>query len=241
MRERPYSRFLYLFIAGVALIGLPLQVSYLYGHHLTQEWSQIWDKLTGTNVILMGLLIGLCVGLLRASFSKFLLPLTLAIMIFNNVIVGMDGADFTLLETFVASLSLGALSLWIISRRSYKAMTNRSLQWWRSDPRYELNVPVKLGLNELERQDFSTFDISRSGVFVKTNSEQGILNDPKLKLGGNFLLYFKDSKSPVNVEVVRHQISQSGKYMQGLGLKFVDLKTHQKALIQDLIRNQVGH
>lgn len=230
MKTKPVTAYLIGLGLLVLAASFPIQISFWFDHHLIDEFSSILKKLTWLNYTVIAALAFTGYQVITANLNKTTPLILFAIVGFNNYIVGRDGGLYSMMNTLVATGALGIMIGLFVNSEMFKILSNKRLQWWRSAPRKRVQVPIRVAILQLQKENWKTIDVSSSGMFLKAENEE-ILNHPKLKVGSHFPIYFKDQNSPVNVEIVRKQKDRKGRYNGGIGLRFVDLKSHQRNVI----------
>lgn len=230
MRTKPLAAYL----IGIALLfvaaSFPAQISYWFGHHLFDEFGAILQKLTWLNYTVILALAFAAYQVMAASLTKMTPLILFGIVGFNNYVVGKDGGLYSMMNTLLATAALGIMLSLFVKSKLFKVLSDKKLQWWRSAPRKRVQIPIRMAIHQLQKESWKTIDVSSTGMFLKAENEE-VLNHPKLKVGSHFPIYFKDQNSPVNVEIVRKQKDRKGRYNGGIGLRFIDVKSHQRSVI----------
>lgn len=230
MRTMPKALFLFsLCMMGVA-IGLPIQSVYL------QDFENMFQTLTLLNIFIMITSAMTAVAAFKAHKSfRYLLPITIVAVVFNNWWVGYVGFNFNLLETSAASLSFLVLCSVLLEKNTFKVLCNPKLKWWHVPLRSKIAIPVTLAPLRGPVLTKKSFDISESGFFL-----QGLEKEEfeRLNVGEKFSVCFCFSriiKVRCAAKVVR-KCTENGSYPSGVGLQFEGLTSQIKSAIKNLSR-----
>jgi hypothetical protein len=232
MKSKPTAAYI---IGGALLLvaaSFPAQISYWFDHHLINEFSAILSKLTWLNYIVIGSLAFAGYQTMTANLNKVTPLVLFGLVGLNNYVVGRDGGLYSMVNTMLATAALGITLTVFVRSNLFKVLSDKRQQWWRSATRKRVQVPIRLAIQQLQKENWKTIDISSTGMFLKAENGD-VLKHPKLKVGSHFPIYIENQTSPINVEIVRKQTDKKGRYNGGIGLRFVDLQSHQRSLISE--------
>ncbi|MEK6627009.1 MAG: PilZ domain-containing protein [Bdellovibrionota bacterium] len=229
MRKRPLALLLFSICMMTIALSLPLQVVYL------QDVESLFQMLTWLNIFIMALCVATAVAVFKLHKSfHYLLPITIAAVIFNNWWVGYVGFNYNLTETSIASLSFLILCSVLLEKKAIKVLRSPKLKWWDVPLRSKIEIPVSLSPS-LRGQVLikKSFDISESGFFLQglEKSEFDSLN-----VGEKFgvcLHFSKILKIRCEAKIVRKS-AQNGSYPSGIGLQFEKIDAQIKSTIKQL-------
>jgi len=216
MPKRPLLFTLLALLHLVIVISFPLQIMYIYGHKLA-EWPLIMAKLSWLNFLVMGLSsVNVVMSLNASHWLKYSLPVTIIVVAVNNYFVSYYGADYTLLETSMASLVFALIHSTLFFFKSSSILEHPSLRWWLVPRRHQLQIPVWIEQKDGELISFKTFDLSKNGAFIAG----GDLPD-NLKEGDEFNLAVRgeDMTYSVKAKIIRKS-EPLGHYPRGVGIRF---------------------
>lgn len=200
-----------------------------------ENYENVLQSLT----VLNGLVASLCIATALAIYNlhksfRFLLPLTLSTIVFNNWWVGNTGFDFSLNETTLASLIFAGLGCILLEKNSFKLLRNPKLKWWNVPARKKTAMPVSLSKLRGGFLEKKAFDISESGMFIPMQEGDDFKNyqvGERIELNLHFNLILKVR---CEARIVRMS-PRHGNYPTGLGLQFIDMNRVDKSIIKKLI------
>lgn len=230
MKTKPIAAYLIGAIFFAIAASFPFQISFWYEHDLVQEFGSIWAKLTWLNLLVMSMLSYFGYQIMSANLNKVTPMILFSIIGFNNYVVGLDGELYTMLSTLLATATVGIALLAFSRTKLFHVLCDKNRQWWRAAPRKRVQVPIRVAIHQLQQEAWKSIDMSSTGMFLKAENDIA-LDHPKLKVGSHFPIYLEDTNSPIDVEIVRKTKSKNGRYTAGLGLKFINLKNHQRSIL----------
>lgn len=227
MKTRPLQfDFLKIILAGI-IVSFPVQIMLLYGHP-PWEVPAILAKIS----ILNWLVISSCLYAIQLAHHAdrkllWFLPLTTALVGWNNHIVGYVGVDFSTTHTFLGTLAFASVNSIFLAPSVRFIFKYPNKRWWQTESRYKTQVQVFVNpLRGGEGFYTDTFDLSHGGTFIPLHDQQMRFFDSGEKLTLSFTLgTFRSLRC--NAIVVRNA-QANGMYPQGMGIKFLDLSRNQK-------------
>ena len=228
MRKRPLSlTFFSFFMVGV-FFSLPLQAIY------QQDLENLIRSLTLLNIMVALLCLLSAIAAYCAHKSiRYLLPITIVTVIFNNWWVGYVGFNYNLTQTSIASLSFIALCSLLLERNSFQVLSNPKLKWWNIAVRQKTQIPVTLALLHGETLLKKSFDISESGIFLQGLEKAEF---ERLRVGEKLRLclhFGKILKIRCSAKIVR-KTEALGIYPSGIGFQFEESDEKIRAAIRNL-------
>ena len=228
------------YFAALALmlmaLSFPLQVMFLYGHHWN-ETGAIFSKLTWVNwLVVASFIAGSYLYFHASRLILILTPIILGLVAFNNYIVGQFAADFSLLQTSLATLGVGLVFTPLLMPSSKVVLKDPKRRWWRRSKRVNKRVSATLNPFVGEMIHAQTFDVSKSGAFVCLDGTHQELP----KVGDTIRVSFNvNSMKKIRCEAVVVRIAEaSGHYPRGMGLRFTEMdKLYEKSFGQFLSSN----
>jgi hypothetical protein len=231
MKSRPLMITLFSILLISIGFSVPVQAMFL------QNYENFFRSLTVLNVVMASLCILSAVAVYHVHKSfRYLLPLTLATVIFNNWWVGYVGFDFSMNETTLASFAFAGVFCSLLEKKTFQVLRNPKLKWWHVAARKKLSIPVslkKLRGNTLVKK---AFDISESGVFLQ-GLEQDEFQNYRVGERIELDLHFNEIlKIRCQARVVRKSESQ-GVYPAGIGLQFAENDVRTRSTIKRLVND----
>lgn len=230
MKSRPLAITIFsLILLGVGL-SVPLQAAYL------ENFDNVFRSLTVLNLVMAGLCLmtAIAVFTVHSSF-KYLLPVTIATVVFNNWWVGHVGLDFTMMETAAASFAFAALCCSLLEKNAFSVLRNPKLKWWNVAVRKKISIPVTLKKLRGKALDIRAFDISESGMFLQDVGKEEFRHyevGERIEID----LHFNEIlKVRCEAKVVR-KTHRQGIYPAGIGLQFTEKNRQTKSTLQRLVR-----
>lgn len=230
MRKRPLALYIFCICMMAIALSLPVQAVYI------QDFENIFQMLTWLNIFIMIVCAMTAVAAFRVHKSlRYLLPVTIIAVVFNNWWVGYVGFNFNIYETSVASLSFLALCSVLLEKNTFKVLCNPKLKWWDAPVRSKIEIPVSLS-PKIRGQVLTkkSFDISESGFFLQGLEKEEL---ERLIIGEKFnvCLYFNDLiKIRCAAKIVRKSSAENGRYPLGIGLQFEEIDDQIRSTIKKL-------
>lgn len=215
-------------------LSFPLQAALLFGH-TPSEVSAILQKLTLLNWSVIALSLLSAAALFRASKSTaILVPLTIAAVVCNNLVVGLYNTHFDLLTTSFASVGFALLFTPLAREPVRKALANPQYRWWRSSKRQRKHIDAILNPIKGATLCASTFDLSETGAFIAVPDAEDLsmLSEGqllRLNLSLNSVRHIR-----CDAVIVRASLP-NGSYPAGYGIRFVDLDSKQKRRLRQFL------
>ncbi len=220
-------------------LSFPLQVMFLYGHPWT-ETQAIFAKMTSLNwLIAFAFILGAYFYYQASRGILFFAPVLLALVAFNNYIVGNFGADFSLQQTTIATLLSAGLFVPLALPSSQVILKDPKRRWWRASKRYSRKVGATLNPYVGDMVQGETFDVSKTGAFVCLDE---LDNLPKI--GDTVRVSLNvSSMRKIRCEAVVVRIAEpQGRYPKGMGIRFTEMsKTNEKCFEKFLSKDSLSH
>lgn len=220
MRNKPlYLKLFPIFSFGIAL-SFPIQISILYGIELSNI-SKIISMLTPLNILSMMILI--IAGSMTMSLSRKIyktIPLLIFVLFVNNLMVGLYGTDYNLIQVGLSFLLLGLSLKPFYSHQIMNVIYNPKLRWWKTAQRYHVRKPMLLSVGDLEIHTEAT-NLSKTGLFTKIDNDKDfdllqVDQIVKLNVQG-------DKDISINARIVRKAEEEN---LSGFGLEIIKNKDH---------------
>lgn len=239
----------FLLLAAIFLgivMSFPVQLYWLYGHSLGQ-WQSLIHKVSLLNVcVMLGLILHVPLLLWTSRWLLVTLPALVALVSWNNYVVGSFAYDYSPEETVAASIAFGLLcaSLFLF-RDARQVIWNPKARWWATPRRVKASVPICIHPFVKRTLRARAFDISVTGLFVPFDDcydNDGVTPVPErlLSVGDFASVSIKLSQTTTlhcEAEVVR--LSESnGSYPSGMGLRLHGLDPRERACLSGFIREQ---
>lgn len=234
MKKRPLYLNMMMILHVCLIISFFVQIAWIYNHHLIFDVFIIWDKLTLLNKVLM-LLFALSIPL-YAKASRLLLlllPINFYLIFLNNNIVATYGQDFSVWQANSAGFLYILANLYLLSHKNLKIILNPLARWWRCSKRLPLSLPVKLITSNGVVLETKTFEISKTGAFLKTYADE-------LKAGESIKIEIPTPSGlfELQAKIVRKSAPQ-GHYPAGIGVHFSKLGLGGRLFLEKLTSNSV--
>lgn len=227
MRERPliYNGLsLFNFIVAIAI---PLQIALIFKHG-PSEFNYILDKITFTNWIVMITCAMSSVAFYHAHKSlRYLIPLTMVSVFINNLIIARYGMDFSAETIFFSTIIFLAIQGSLFLAKESNLIRNQHMRWWLIPKRYPIHSKVFLIKGNEKILLGETYDISRTGLFLKYDAHFKEEHVPALTTGEDLHIEVDiDENSHIisDATIVRKSLAK-GTYPAGIGMRFKDLST----------------
>lgn len=205
------------FIFIALALSFPVQIMFMFK---LPPWhiGILASKLTPLNYLLMGLFLYTAYLTYKTNKLVFIiLPIVNFFVFLNNFIVAEYGQVFTHTQTVVASTAFLLLTLSFYQKDIYQVYSDLKFRWWLTSPRFKRQIPITIHYQG-EKFQTSTFDISKTGMFIKTDDLYRIF---KIENNKEIELSFKINNRTMKLTatVVRKSIAK-GQYPAGIGVHF---------------------
>ena len=214
------------FLVAVAA-AIPLQIMVIYGH-APWEVGAVLAKFAPLNWAVIAL--GLLTAYLVFEASLWLLaalPAWVALVFYNNWLVGSFEGHFSMTLTALASLSLVVALVAFVNREMLKVILSPTSRWWRTPVRKRVAMSIRLKLHTCQKRKpldelyVQTFDLSESGAFIPV--KEGDMKDMAPGTQCYVSLPVRGvSYLQCRAEIVRHTQGRGG-YPSGVGIRFLGL------------------
>jgi hypothetical protein len=201
-------------VLAVNALGMPMQAMLLYGH-APWEWAAVWAKLAPQNVLVLVLAPPAALGLWRVRRWGWwmVVGFCLAVAINNLILLQYPSTYPRILILLGAGVALVGLA-WFGTPGVLLLFRDPSRHWWRAATRYSLAVPVQIHLPGKPPATATTYNVSRSGMFLTGVSEDLAPGD---RIGVDLCLGSR--RVSCSASVVRHSMN-CGSHPEGFGLRF---------------------
>lgn len=250
MKTKPKGLiFLSLFLFSVAA-SLPIQVMILYGN-TPFEANAILSKLAPLNWLVM--VLASVTAFLAYRASTWLIvaaPALIGVVLHNNWLVAEAGTDYSPLAAGVSSgfflLSMGL----ILAKDTRDVILNPERRWWLIPTRKHVTLEAQIDSGSRHFETM-TYDISETGAFLRLSTVAGGKvghRDDAERLLTEFPVGSKFALSVIlqnlrsihcRAEVVR-MTPACGKYPDGIGIKFLHLKSRDRKLLHNYLGGREG-
>ena len=240
MKEKPIIfNFLWVFFAAIA-ISLPLQVAHLYEHDLASftEWQSILMKLTPLNwLVAFATLCNAYLCFKASPHIRYTIPTSIILVGINNFFVGSWGTDFSLLLTWIATLAYAIMSYSYIYAHGLEAIENPHKQWWKIPKRMKRSYPVWIEWNGERKLLAKTFDISKTGAFISSLTQNPNLFPDDLAIGEKVRVLIGTNQGELKIPatIIRKERMARGLYPSGLGVSFDQMAISQNFLLRRVL------
>lgn len=218
MKKRPWTMTFFAIMHGAIAFGIPLQIMWIYDHHLVNDFSMIWHKIGVLNMlVILSSLVNAALFWRASQYILYTMPMSFLLMALNNYFVSSLGEDFTISQTAFATLLFIFPHFLLLHHKSSQVFWSQDLRWWLCPKRYPFGLPIMLQTSKGERIETHTFDISETGAFIKVNLEE-------LIKGEEITLEIPGASGPYvfKAEIVR-KAAPKGHYPAGIGVRFSKL------------------
>ena len=221
-------------------LSFPVQVMFLYGHHWS-ETSAIFSKITSINWLVIGSLIfGAYLYFHASRYILYVAPIILALVAFNNYLVGAFAGDFSLIQTSMGTAGIGALFFPLALPSSRVVLKDPKRRWWRRSKRINKRLAATVNPYVGGMVHGHTFDVSKSGAFVCLEDD----NNELPKIGDTVRISFNvNSMKKIRCEAVVVRIAEpQGRYPKGMGIRFTSTdKSFDKSFEKVLQSVELNH
>jgi hypothetical protein len=235
MRQRPeLAIWLGSFHLAVAAVVIA-QVLFLAGPALWDHPQDIGLYFNSLNlsVIFISILTGVAAFNLSQALW-FLLPLGLGLMTINNYVSGQAALQFDLWQTTVSTLVFAVAHLGYLYPDVRRILLRPELRWWSVPTRVLFEAPVFLEGADGLKVRARSFDISKTGLFVHVGLDQiAKIERPGEPLSLK-LTHGRFQVMKLSIDLVR-MTRGSGRYPEGVGLMFKNLKSDQRDFLNGLL------
>ncbi|MCB0378250.1 MAG: PilZ domain-containing protein [Bdellovibrionales bacterium] len=236
MIVRPKQFYIVAMMLTLIALSFPLQAMWLYGHGYN-EFSAIFNKISFLNWMVIGvLLVGAYLHLKASPWLKGIAPVTIGLVALNNYVVGHYGADYSMGQTVMATMSFSLLFVPLFMPSSRLVLADPKRRWWARAKRYHKRVSATLNPYVGEMVHSHTFDISKTGAFFCL--EGASIEGDVPAIGERVRLHLHvNSMKKIRVEAVVVRIAEpDGRYPRGMGLKFVGIDKDQQKSFQKFLQ-----
>ncbi len=245
MKNRPIGLTILTFFLIAVAISIPLQIAFMYNHGIS-DITLILHKITALNwVVIVLCLTGALTTWEAAPEFKLIIPLAIISVAINNYYVAKWGIDYSAGASFLAFISFLFTVSILMTGKSWEALTNPGLQWWKIPTRIKKSIPVFIEISENNNVLVRTFDISLTGAFLKSLPPD--ILEEKIRKGQNLKLHIGIGDEQVTIEgtIARKAIHETGVYPAGIGVqfkhsRFLNFLSLRKILAKPFIYSYVG-
>jgi len=240
MKEKPVIfNILWLFFITIA-ISLPLQVAVLYEHDFWSfsEWQSVFMKLTPLNwIVATATLVNAAFCFSANPLIRYTIPASIILVGINNFFVGSWGTDFSLLLTWIGTLAYAIMSYSYIYAHGLEAIENPQKQWWKIPKRLKRSYPVWIEWNGERKLLAKTVDISKTGAFISSLTQNPNLFPDELGIGEKVRVLIGTNQGELRIPatIVRKEKLARGLYPCGLGVSFDQMAMSQNFLLKRIL------
>lgn len=230
MMVKPKIVYLMSLMLVAITISMPLQIAWLYQHSLS-ELGSILQKISLANTLSMILMLTTAYLLIHISpYLKFVAPLTIICLAWNNYLVGNYGQDFQMSQTMVGTGLFAGLFVPLFRKDIRLILSQPQRRWWRRAQRYQKNIDVILNPYVGHTLQAHTFDLSESGAFIPFENKS-LDEIPKVGERLKISLHIDTLRKIKCEAVVVRVVEPRGTYPKGIGVRFTDMnETHKRSL-----------
>jgi hypothetical protein len=205
--------------------ALPMQIMMIYDHGAT-ELIEVAAKISFLNWLVILTSLTSAALLLRASpWARFSVLASIAVVGMNNWFVGMYETDFSMATSQFATAFFAVLHAPLLHPKIRHLLNHPSERWWLVAKRKRVIVPIFLGGERQVVLRTETFDLSETGAFIMTPSDDAHPgSDERITVSISLGMY---SQIRCEGRVVR-VVAAKGSYPAGVGIKFVDMPTEER-------------
>lgn len=226
MKKRPPLFYLVSISLLAIAISIPTQILLLYGHPV-EEIYFAFSKMTVMNWISCATLGGLSLAALNGSRSLYILiPLSIAVIGWNNFLVGSWGYDYNLTTTWWSTTLFAAGCGFLFLPQYFQVLQYPEQRWWLVAKRISIHLPVEVSPFRGHEFTGKTLDVSQTGAFIEGD-------DALLKLGEMIDLNLK-LNTLQNLQV-RAEVVRKSKEDSRFAVHFHDLGQDQKKLLSKYV------
>lgn len=225
-------------IVPLILIGICasfyFQTAFVLDANLT-DYKLILTKLTFYNWLTIFFAIVSGIAILRSShWSKFFIPMTIAIVFLNNYLVATYTNNFTKTQILLAAILFALLFTPLYTPKMRRVLFDRNMQWWKNAFRKKNKIPVSMRTDSGSYIQCQSHDVSKTGLFLRFDSESWSLlpkKDEKVQL---VLTLNPNVNIPCSATVVR-LVESKGFYPRGMGLQIKEIKSMDQKILDSFL------
>lgn len=235
MRKKPLLFTLVPLVLIGVCVSLYFQTAFVLNAALT-DYSRILSKITLSNWITVGAMIVSGIAILRSSkWAKLFMPLTVAIVIWNNYLVATRTHNFSKMQIILAVVLFILVFAPLYSKKIQMVLSDRRHQWWRTPFRKKYRVPIALRLPHGATYKSQTVDVSSSGLFMSLE-EQGWNDLPGVGEKVDLHLYLGGEREVFCSAVIVRMCEARGSQPRGMGLQFVNFEGNNRKTLDQFLK-----
>lgn len=234
MTKKPLAfNFIPLILMGIA-ISFYFQVGILLDLPFT-DFYKIHRHITLPNWITISLLTISAIAIYRGHrLAKFLMPVTVFMVCWNNYLVASYGNNFSTLETLFGSLCFPVLFVPLYTRKNQKLLSDKKHHWWQRAHRRQHVAHVSVNPFRSSSFNSKTYDVSKSGLFIQLD-DVAWAQLPKLGERVNVSITL-DTLRKVRCEAVIVRLDEAkGTYPRGMGLHFTEITSESRRALHSFL------
>jgi hypothetical protein len=161
---------------------------------------------------------------------KWMVPLTIGCLSWNNFVVGSYGQDFSMTQTVLGTGLFAGLFVPLFRKDIRLILSDPHRRWWRRAHRFYKNIDVILNPYVGQTLLSHTFDLSESGAFIPFENKTW---DEIPKVGERIKISLHiDTHRKIKCEaIVVRVVEPKGTYPKGIGVRFTGMnETHKRSL-----------
>lgn len=223
MRKKPLLFTLVPLILVGVCASFYFQTAYVLNTELS-NYQRILGKITVSNWITMAAMIISGIAILRSStWSKLFMPLTVAIVFWNNYLVATKTNNFSKTQIVLAAVLFVLVFAPLYTKKIQHVLSDRRNQWWKTAFRKKHKIPISIAPKQSAAFSTQTVDVSSTGLFLQVDDREW---DTLPKVGEKVQLQLALNPSQeikCTAIVVRHTEAR-GFTPRGIGLQFVEFE-----------------
>jgi hypothetical protein len=228
------------FVIPLILICIALSFYFQVAYLLDISWTnfyQVHRHITLPNWCTIALLVTTATMIYRGHHStKWLIPITILMVAWNNYLVSAYGHNFNSMETTFGSLFFPLIFAPLYTKKYRRIISDRRFHWWETSPRKNHQAYVAINPFVSSTINSRTYDVSKSGLFVEIND---IAWEQLPKVGERVNLSIcLDTLRKVRCEaVVVRTAEATGQYPRGMGLHFTELTNDNRRTLNSFLEH----
>lgn len=221
--KRPRESSLLALALVLVALSMPVQAFIIYEHEW-HESAEVLAKMTTLNWMVFASCLMCAVLVFRVSrWSHWALAAVTGLVALNNFAVGYAAVDYSPWTAFFATVFFAALNLPLWRKEVLELCAHPEKRLWSRPERRRIQVPIVIDMFRKTPLKSETFDLSETGVFVPTGTDNLRVND-EISLRMTFGAF---SQIRCEGRVVRRD-GAKGRYPAGVGIQFTHMHWRHK-------------
>jgi hypothetical protein len=204
------------------------------------QYVKIISHITPSNWITMVFMILSGIVIMKASkWAKLLMPLTFAIVCWNNYLVAVKTNNFTTAQIVLAVFLFALLFAPLYNKKIQLVLSDKKHQWWLRPFRKRHKLAVRV----IPHTDFpsfeaTTYDVSKTGLFLILDHLLDWSHLPKIEDNVKLNVTMDDAQTFLcEARVVRLE-NAKGIYPRGVGFQFTTLTDEAQKNLNTLLNKK---